>query len=163
EASQERACEAAEALLRRYGLVAMMQEVRYLPLHAFIVRQVGHVADVMVRADEGDMVGVGEKAAHGFDLGSAGVLAGAERVEADDEARTGGTERRRVGLGARAVIGPPLDFGHRTASLPAGLFDERGEVFLHDVIKKAGDALVEARRIRERLESRIEHPPTFEE
>jgi len=56
-----------------------------------------------------------------------------------------------------------FQFKDRLAALGARLLREGGKVFLHDVIQKAGNALVETVRIGEFFKARIEHPATFEE
>ncbi len=57
KAGQKRASESAKALLRRNRLVSVMQEVRFLTLQPFVMRKGRHIADVMMRTDEDDMVG----------------------------------------------------------------------------------------------------------
>ena len=68
EPGQERAREFAEALLGRYSLIAVVEEVRYLPIQALVMRQIGHVTDVLVGTDEDKMVRLREEAASDTDV-----------------------------------------------------------------------------------------------
>ncbi len=89
EPGQQRASESAEALLRRNGLVAMMQEIRLLALQLLVMGNIRHVADVVVGPDEDKVVRPGEKLADGGHFGGAGRLTRSKRIEADHDQRIG--------------------------------------------------------------------------
>ena len=142
KAGEERAREAAELLLRRDRLVPVVEEVRHLPLQALVMGKIRHIANVMVWADENEIVRLREKLPDSLDLGTRRNLAGPERVEADDDERVGAiensVERRDI-----AVIRHALDLHHRLAGQRLSLFDEGSEVALHDVVEEASNALIE--------------------
>ncbi|MOA59200.1 hypothetical protein D3C78_1837630 [compost metagenome] len=54
-----------------------MEKIGELYFQALVVEPFGGVADIVVRAHGNQVVGLGEKAADGLDLGCRGVLAGA--------------------------------------------------------------------------------------
>jgi hypothetical protein len=89
DSGEERARESAEPLLRRDCLVAVVQEVRELTPEALVVGNIGRVANVMVGAHEGEMVGLRKERLEGFGFGSRNFLAGAEGIEADDDESIG--------------------------------------------------------------------------
>jgi hypothetical protein len=163
EPCQKRASESAEALLGRNRLISMVQEVHYLPFQSLVMWQIGYVTDVVVGTDEDKMVWVREELANSLHFSAARILAGAKRVEADDDERIGCIEKSRIEFGLSAIVGHPLDLDDRMTGLRAGLFHKRGEVLPHDMIQEAADALVKASRVRKRFKSRVEHPSALKE
>jgi hypothetical protein len=113
--------------------------------------------------DEDKMVRVREKPANSLHFGGTSILAGAKRVQADDDERVGRIEKSRIERGSRAIVGHPLDLDDRMTGLRAGLFHKGGEVLLHDMIQEAADALVKASGVRKRFKSRVEHPSALKE
>jgi hypothetical protein len=89
EVREERAGESAEHLLRRDGLIAVVEKIRELTPHKLVMGKIGHIADVVMRTHEGETVGLGKKPSNGFDFAVARFLASAERVEADNDERVG--------------------------------------------------------------------------
>src|SRR5580698_2603514 len=98
--------------------------------------------------DEDKMIRVREKPANSLHFGGTCILAGAKRVQADDDERVGHIEKSRIEPGSRAIVGHPLDLDDRMTGLRAGLFYKSDEVLLHDMIQEAADSLVKASRIR---------------
>jgi hypothetical protein len=78
EAGKERACQSTELLLRRNRLIAVVQEVRQLAFQKLVMTEARHVADIVMRAYENQVVGLCEEFAHSLDFGTPGLLAGAE-------------------------------------------------------------------------------------
>ena len=69
KAGEERAREAAELLLWRDSLIPVVEEVRHLALQALVMGKIRHIADVMVWADENEIVRLREKLPDSLDLG----------------------------------------------------------------------------------------------
>jgi len=134
-----------------------------LPLHALVMGQVRHIADIVVGADEHEMVWLREEFPHGRDFGCAGTLTGPERIEADDDERVDAIENAPIQHSETAIIRHALDFRHGLACQRPGQFDEGTEIVLHNVIEKACHTLVEPRRIRQLRVSRVAHPAALEE
>ena len=86
---EERACEPAEHLLRRYGFIAVVEKIRELTAKKLAMGKVGDIANVVMRAHKGQMIGLREEFLHGFDFTFRGFLAGAERVKTDNDERVG--------------------------------------------------------------------------
>lgn len=112
---EKRAGEAAKLLARRYRFVAVMKKLGKLALVAFLIGQIRHIADIVMRADEDEMIGVREKGAEGLDFGARGRLAGAEGIEADNNHRIGIANGRSVERGELAVIRHALNLRHGLA------------------------------------------------
>jgi len=108
--------------------------------------------------DEDKMVPVREKSANSVHFGSTCILAGAKRVQADDDERVGSIEKSRIEPGSHPIVGHPFDLDYWMTGLRASLFHKGREVLLHDVIQEAVYALVKASWVRKRFKSRIEHP-----
>jgi hypothetical protein len=141
----------------------VVQEIRDLAFHALVVGKLGDTADVVMRADEDQVIRLREEAAESLDLGVACLLTGADRVEADDDQGVGCIENACIERGQAAVSGAAFDLQHRLAGLGSRLFDKGGKIPLHDVIEEARHALVKPGRIRQFLESGVAQPAAFEQ
>jgi hypothetical protein len=78
KASEERACETAEPLLRRDCPVAVVEKVRKLTLQTIVVSELGHVTNIVVWADENEMVGLREERLDRCNLGIPRFLPGTD-------------------------------------------------------------------------------------
>jgi hypothetical protein len=130
KSGQERAREAAEALLRRDGPIPVMEKLRERKILPIVVRKPLGLADVVMGADEGEVARDREERADGIHFGGARLLPGTQRIEADDDERVDRLEEPLVEGTAATVAALALDLVHRVARRRAGQSDEIHEVLV---------------------------------
>ena len=87
----------------------MVLELCDLALQLLAFRQVRNIADVVMRADEGEMVGLSEERAERFDFRASRFLSRSKRVETDDDQRIDAFKKTRIERRERPVVGDTLD------------------------------------------------------
>ncbi len=162
ECREQRASEAAEALLRREGFVPMMMELRLLQPQPLGVRKMVGIADVVMQRDHEQIARPGQKCTNGIRLDVGRLLTRSNRIETDDDQGIDALKPILVEQKPPAVVVDALNFQHRPAGLRARLFHKGGEILLHDVIEEAADALVDEAHISQLLQARIQHAAKFE-
>ncbi len=73
-----------------------MLELRNLTLQLLVLREVCYVADVVMRADEGEMIRLLEERPDGLDFPAFRNLNRPDRVETDDDERVNAAEKTRI-------------------------------------------------------------------
>jgi hypothetical protein len=161
EPSQQCAREAPESLPGRHARVAMVQMFGELACFALLSHRTGSFSDVVMRANEDQVIRVIEKMPDRLHFRSACRLLGAQRVEADDydaiDAVEPAIERRHC-----AIIADALDLNDLVARQRFGLFSEGLKIRFLDVIQKAGDALINLAGIRQSFEFWIKETAQLE-
>jgi hypothetical protein len=161
EPSQQGARKAAEALSGRNTMVAMVPMFCQLTVKPVLPRRTLGFANIMVRTNEDQMIGIVKEELDRRDFPHSCRLAGTQRVEADDHntihAIEHGIERCYC-----AAVGDALDLDNGMTRLRFGLFRESLEIRLLNVVQEAGNALIDGTVIRQMFELRVKKPAQLE-
>jgi hypothetical protein len=159
--SEQCAREAAETLPGRNGVVAMVPIFGELAFNAVLSHRTYSLADVVMRTNEDQVIGVIEEMPDRINFRRCCRLMGAQRVETDHhdaiDTVEPAIERRHC-----AIIGDAFDLNDRTARQRFGLFGEGLEIRFLDVVQKARDALIDMAAIRQAFECRVKKSAQFE-
>jgi hypothetical protein len=122
--------EASETLAGRNGAIAMVQVLRDLSPFAISRFCVCGLPDVVMRADEDQMIGIVEEPPDRLHLSLTRRLGGAEGVEADDDDGVDVSDQRCVERSFGAVVVYTFDLDDGPARQGFDLLDESGEIRL---------------------------------
>jgi len=111
--SKKRSSERTKLLLRGNGFVAVVQKIRNLALHPLIMRQIGNIANIVVRANKHQMIRMRQKFVNRRDLTIPRRLARTKRVKADDNQRISVVQDPRIQRRQATIVGNTLDLRDR--------------------------------------------------
>ncbi len=133
-----------------------MQMLGELPVGTVLLHTIFDLADIVMGTDEDEVVGIGEEAPDRLHFSAGRCLIGPERIEADDDDGIDMLDQRIIEERPHAIIALTLDLDDGIACQFLGQRGEGREIGLLDVIQEAGDALIDVRAVRQRLELGVE-------
>ncbi len=104
ETGEKRSREASEPLPRRNRHVSMMEMLRDLTFRACFGLQTWGLADVVVRTNKNEVIGILQESPERFDLRGGCSLTGPERIEADHYERVDRRKKEVIDLRRGEII-----------------------------------------------------------